>query len=108
VIYEEMDEVWIIQVHDDNPDGYCRDYSRLAFFRDGSLIATRLLSDEMLFVPVGDHFQIIWRDYWSADRLIECKKLSNYCVAVDPTNDDNAPWWGMQRRMRDLKAIPAP
>jgi hypothetical protein len=93
LIQESVDEICIVRL-----DGY----SKLIFFRDGAVLATRHLSDDMMFIPVGDHFQCIWRDYWTAERVVDAAKLSVWDVAKDPTHD-SGEWWCAWRVMTDLR-----
>lgn len=97
LVQEEVDEICNIQTVG------C-DHSRVVFVRNGAVLATRLMVDDMLWVSHGDRFQLIWQDYWTAERVVEAKKLSMWTVAADPTQEgQDGLWWCMFRNMRDLK-----
>jgi|GEM_PF-5790727 len=97
LVQEEVDEICIIQTVG------C-DHCRVVFVRNGAVLATRLMVDDMLWVSHGDRFQLIWQDYWTAERVVEAKKLSMWTVAADPTQEgQDGLWWCMFRNMRDLK-----
>lgn len=97
LVQEEVDEICVIQTIG------C-DHSRVVFIRGGSVLATRLMVDDMQWVSSGDRFQLIWQDYWTAERVVEAKKLSVWQMPADPTQDgQDGLWWCMFRNMRDLK-----
>jgi hypothetical protein len=97
LVQEEVDEICIIQTVG------C-DHCRVVFVRNGSVLATRLMVDDMLWVSQGDHFLLIWQDYWTAERVVQAKKLSMWTLAEDPTQEgQDGLWWCMFRNMRDLK-----
>jgi len=97
LIVEEVDEICVIQT----PDS---DYCRVVFFRGDSVLATRLVVDEMTWTADNGYFRVIWQDYWTADRVVDTKNLSVWYLDEDPTQQgQNGPWWCMFRNMRDLK-----
>lgn len=97
LIVESVDEICVVQTIG------C-DHSRVVFIRGGSVLATRLMVDDMQWVACGDGFQLIWQDYWTAERVVETPKISVYQVPSDPTQEgQDGLWWCMFRNMRDLK-----
>ena len=100
VVQEAVDEICIIQTVG------C-DHCRVVFVRNGSVLATRLMTDDMLWVSHGDRFQLIWQDYWTAERVVETTRVSAWTVEEDLTQDgQDGLWWCMFRNMRDLRAPP--
>jgi len=97
VIQESVDEIVILQTVDN-------EYARVVFIRDGSVLATRLLLDDMLWTTDSEKFVLVWQDYSTAERVVEASKFSVVVTATDPTQADRCgPWWCMFRNMRDLK-----
>lgn len=97
LIQEEVDEICVIQT----PDS---DHCRVVFFRGESVLATRLVVDEMTWATSNGRFRLIWQDYWTAERVVEADRFSVWNLAEDPTQQgQNGPWWCMFRNMRDLK-----
>lgn len=97
LVVEQCDEILVIQTEG------C-DHHRVVFIRDHAVLATRLMVDDMQWVACGDHFQLIWQDYWTAERVVEAKVLSVYQMPEDPTQEHrDGLWWCMFRNMRDLK-----
>jgi len=98
LIYEEMDAIVVVQTIG------C-DHSRIVFMRDKQVIATRLMVDDMLWNVTNDgEFQLIWQDYWTAERVIKTRKLAVLVMEEDPTQEgQDGLWWCMFRNMKDLK-----
>lgn len=97
LVVEQVDEILVIQTID------C-DHQRVVFLRGGRVLATRLAVDDMQWVTCGDSVQLIWQDYWTAERVVEAKTLSVYQSLSDPTQESqDGLWWCMFRNMRDLK-----
>lgn len=97
LVEESVDELMIITTEG------C-DYSRIVFIRNGSILATRLMADDMLWVTDKDGFMLIWQDYWTAKRVVHTPKISQYTLQADPTQEgQDGLWWCMFRNMRDLK-----
>ena len=97
VVHEEVDEICVIQTQNS-------DHCRVVFIRGESVLATRLMVDEMLWTTHEDQFRLVWQDYWTAERIVDSKKMSVWLVDEDPTQSgQNGPWWCMFRNMRDLK-----
>ena len=100
LVVETVDEICVIRAVD------C-DHTRVCFFRDGNLLATRLQVEDMHIYAQGDEFWLVWQDYWNAERIVIATKLSLYVVERDPTQDDQeGVWWCARRRMADLRAAP--
>ena len=98
LIQEEVDEICVIQTADS-------DHCRVVFFRGESVLATRLVVDEMIWTCRDGQYVLIWQDYWTAERVISSKNFSVWQLDEDPTQQgQNGPWWCMFRNMRDLKA----
>lgn len=97
LIEESCDEICVITT----PDS---DHARVVFFRGDSVLATRLVEDEMTWTIRDGEFLLIWQDYWTAERVVSSKHLSFHHMYEDPTQQgQNGPWWCMFRNMRDLK-----
>lgn len=97
VVQEEVDEICVIQTEGS-------DHCRVMFIRGESVLATRLMVDEMLWTTEGEFVRLIWQDYWTAERIVDAKKMSVWLVEEDPTQcGQNGPWWCQFRNMRDLK-----
>lgn len=97
LIVEEVDEICIIQTPGSN-------HCRVVFFRGESVLATRLVVDEMIWTAQEGHFVLIWQDYWTAERVVQSRQFSVWQMDTDPTQEgQNGPWWCMFRNMRDLK-----
>lgn len=97
LVVESMDIVIVVKTEK-------VDHQRIIFIRNNRVIATRLLVDDMIWTTVGDKFQLIWQDYWTAERVIEFDNLYSVVVQETPTKDEDLPWWAMRRVMVDLKA----
>jgi hypothetical protein len=98
VIEEHVDEIYIIYTEGN-------DYGRVVFIREGNVLATRLLLDEMIWgVSLDSKVQLMWRDYWTAERIVTTDILSTIVLPYDPTQvEQRGQWWCMWRNMRDLK-----
>lgn len=102
LVLETVDEICVIQT-------VGSDHCRVVFIRDKTILATRLAVDEMQWTAQGDRFQLIWQDYWTAERVVEATKFSVYVMDEDPTQGgQHGPWWCMFRNMRDLMQPRAP
>lgn len=97
-VTEVVDEICVVQSADS-------DHKRVVFLRDGKVFAVRLyLEYSMQFVQAGDGFQLIFEDDWTAERVVECKRLSAWNVEQDPEQFvQRLPWWHAARNMRDLR-----
>lgn len=97
-IYEEFDAILVIQTEG------C-DHSRICFIRDKQIIATRLMVDDMLWSTTNEGcIQLVWQDYWTAERVIKADKLAVLTMPEDPTQEgQDGLWWCMFRNMKDLK-----
>ena len=97
LVEEEVDEIAIVQTIG------C-EHCRVVFVRGPAVLATRLMVDDMLWAPSGDHFLLIWQDYWTAERVVSTRKISFHLVEADPTQEgEDGLWWCMFRNMRNLK-----
>lgn len=97
LVEESVDEICIVQTIN---TAHCR----VVFFHNGNVLATRLLIDDMLWVPQGDQFLLIFQDYWTAERVVSTRKISFYLVTSDPTQEgEDGLWFCMFRNMRNLK-----
>jgi hypothetical protein len=98
VIEEHVDEIWLIRVEGN-------DYGRIVFIRDGNVLATRLLLDEMIWTVSSDaKIQLMWRDYWTAERIVTTDNFATVILPFDPTQaEQRGQWWCMWRNMRDLR-----
>ena len=95
IVEEEVVEITIICT----PDS---DHSRVVFWNEKGVVATRLHVDEMIWKIEDGYFVLQWQDYWTAERFV--KNFSIYNLDEDPTQQgQNGPWWCMFRNMRDLK-----
>ena len=80
------------------------DHCRVVFVRGKTVLATRLVVDEMIWYTRDGKFYLLWEDYWTADRLVSTENVSIEHYDKDPTQvGQNSPWWCMFRNMRDLK-----
>ncbi len=79
-------------------------HSKVLFFRDGQLLATRVFVDGMHYRANGPLWELAWEDYWQAERIVSAPKLSFWPVEHDPTEAPCGDWWAMARPMRDLRA----
>jgi len=96
-VIEEVDQIIVLSRENS-------DIQHVIFIKNNCILATRIVTEEMYWSERDDNFQLIWRDYWTADRIVETKKLSffeaeEYGLGIQ----DTQPWWGMLRNMRDLK-----
>lgn len=97
LIRETVDEIVILRTIGNQ-------YARVIFIREDSVLATRLLLDDMVWTVEGDTFVLMWQDYSIAERVVEAKSFSMVTTPFDPTQADRCgPWWCMFRNMRDLK-----
>lgn len=97
VIEESVDEIQF--VYTPNSDN-----ARVVFWRNGSVLATRLYVPEMVISMENGQFVLIWQDYWTAERRVSTPNLFISFLEEDPTQQgQNGPWWCMFRNMRDLK-----
>ena len=97
LVHEMVDEICIVRT-------VGNEYARVVFIRGESVLATRLLLDELIWTSNEDKFQLIWQDYSTAERIVEAEKFSVWVLDKDPTQaGQRGPWWCMWRNMRDLK-----
>ena len=79
-------------------------FARIIFIKNDTILATRLLLDDMLWTCEGEDFVLMWEDYSMAHRIVTFKTYIHIVGASDPLQDANmGPWWAMNRNMRDLK-----
>lgn len=96
-VTEAVEEICVVTSADS-------DHKRVVFLDDkGRVITTRLLVDEMQWVQAGDGFQLIWQDYWTAERVVEAKRLTAWNLETDPTDQSGLCWFDARRRMTDLR-----
>ena len=100
VVEEAYDEIVVITF-------IGRDSPHIFFIRNGRVIATRVLQEEMLFFAQDGKFFLEWDDYWSCHRIIEFKTFISFVTEGEP-HSENGPWWAMGRKMVDLKQPPPP
>lgn len=97
VVKESVDGIAIIIL----PDS---DHQRIAFIKNGQLLATRLMVDELIFGIDDGKPCLIWQDYWTAERIVYYENISFLNLNDDPTQEGNGgEWWNMNRNMKDLK-----
>lgn len=52
-------------------------------------------------------FSIEWLDHWTANRVVHFTQMALVDEeAFDMSEKEEIPWWGMQRKMVDLKQAP--
>jgi hypothetical protein len=104
VIEEHVNEIWIIRTQDQDT-GNVSEYGRVVFIREGNVLATRLLLDEMVWAINSEaKIQLSWRDYWTAERIVTTDEFADIILPYDPTQvEQRGQWWCMWRNMRDLK-----
>lgn len=96
LVYEQVDQIWFVTI----PDS---DHTTVVFIKNNKVLATRYHQDDMMLVAVGGNFQMIWRDYWNCERVVECGEIRSAVLAPLKT-DDGGAWWAPNRIMTDLKA----
>lgn len=79
---------------------------RAYFIRDGRVIAERVVDDEWTFDANGERPAMLWDDYGTRRRRVECDVLIWGSVAPVKQEDPAAPWFAQGRRMADLLAPP--
>lgn len=84
---------------------YSWDVHRLQFFRDGRLIAERIVCDDMLLSLNGGFWVLCWNDYGNCHRVVMAPTWVSHTVDLDGLpKEKQAPWWGMGNRATDLRA----
>ncbi|QGJ71980.1 Hypothetical protein PBC10988_36930 [Planctomycetales bacterium 10988] len=96
LIEEQVDEIIIVRTVGNQ-------YARVVFIRDQNVLASRLLLDEMVWTMEDGNFRLMWQDYSTAERVVEAPKFSYLLAQENPTSNQGAPWWCMERNMRNLK-----
>jgi hypothetical protein len=103
VIFECVDELAVVHIGD--IDEHC--VPLIVFIRDGMVLDTRMLTDEMLFVAAGDSVQMHWQDWFTAHRVVIAKTVGIYHFHEDPRlSQDGLEWWAAARVMRQLRVAP--
>lgn len=99
-VRESVDEIIIVQQH----GGYDYQIQRAVFVRDGQVIASRLVTDDMLWSERGGMFAAVWCDWGAVHRAVEAPRCSIMTLGPNASVDgQRGPWWCMWRNMRDLK-----
>lgn len=99
-VVEERYDAIIVSQHNDSTYSFGRAY----FLRDCRIIAERVVDDEWTFSTSGERPLLLWNDYGTCRRRVECDVLIWGSVAPVKQEDPAGPWWGAARNMRDLLA----
>lgn len=107
LVEERYDEISV--VHKLATDQRNWEVHRVYFYRNGRVIADRILTEDMNWSRRGADFVLFWNDYGSCHRVVRAKCLSEITIERASDYDSRGeaiPWWGMGRRMTDLQAPP--
>lgn len=96
-VEEQVDEMILITVSGES-------YERVVFVKNGSVLTSRMVSDDMVWSHDAELFQLVWRDQFFVNRVVRANRLSVMCCEQDVIQQNRSgPWWAMHRNMRDLK-----
>lgn len=99
LVYEQVDQIWFVTL----PSS---EHTTVVFIKNSKVLATRYHNDEMLLVAVGCNWQLVFRDYWQCERVVECSEVRSAVLSPLQPADDGQPWFGQGRIMTDLRAPP--
>lgn len=104
LVHEAYDAVVVVH---ERSESRAWEVSRVYFLRQGRVIADRILCEDMLWSAADGRFLLVWNDYGNCQRVITTRAVTEVQLELDDADgksNDSAPWWGMARRMTDLRA----
>lgn len=104
LVHEAYDAVVVVH---ERSESRAWEVSRVYFLRQGRVIADRILCEDMLWSSADGRFLLVWNDYGNCQRVISTRAVTELQLELDEADgksNDSAPWWGMGRRMTDLRA----